>query len=225
MNKKTTFLGAVAALSGLLPISAHAALPGAELSLCWAIPFAGILLSIALGPLLFAHFWHKNYGKVALMWAVLAAVPLFMFFGTQTSVEALAHALIGDYVPFIIFVGSLYIVAGGIHLRGSFVGKPWLNTTFLLSGAILANLMGTTGAAMLLIRPLLNANRRRHYQMHTYIFFIFIVANIAGSLTPLGDPPLFLGFLRGVTFFWTAGHLWEVTGLARGTPSDHLLPS
>lgn len=78
---------------------------------------------------------------------------------------------------------------------------------------------------MLLIRPLLNANRRRHYQMHTYIFFIFIVANIAGSLTPLGDPPLFLGFLRGVTFFWTAGHLWEVTGLARGTHSDHLLPS
>lgn len=111
MNKKTTFLGAVAGLSGLLPISAHAALPGAELSLCWAIPFAGILLSIALGPLLFAHFWHKNYGKVALMWAVLAAVPLFMFFGTQTSIEALAHALIGDYVPFIIFVGSLYIVA------------------------------------------------------------------------------------------------------------------
>ena len=216
MNKKTTFLGAVAGLSGLLPISAHAALPGAELSLCWAIPFAGILLSIALGPLLFAHFWHKNYGKVALMWAVLAAVPLFMFFGTQTSIEALAHALIGDYVPFIIFVGSLYIVAGGIHLRGSFVGKPWLNTTFLLSGAILANLMGTTGAAMLLIRPLLSANRRRHYQMHTYIFFIFIVANIAGSLTPLGDPPLFLGFLRGVTFFWTAAHLWEVTGLAVG---------
>ena len=206
----------MAGLSGLLPISAHAALPGAELSLCWAIPFAGILLSIALGPLLFAHFWHKNYGKVALMWAVLAAVPLFMFFGTQTSIEALAHALIGDYVPFIIFVGSLYIVAGGIHLRGSFVGKPWLNTTFLLSGAILANLMGTTGAAMLLIRPLLSANRRRHYQMHTYIFFIFIVANIAGSLTPLGDPPLFLGFLRGVTFFWTAAHLWEVTGLAVG---------
>ena len=113
----------MAGLSGLLPISAHAALPGAELSLCWAIPFAGILLSIALGPLLFAHFWHKNYGKVALMWAVLAAVPLFMFFGTQTSIEALAHALIGDYVPFIIFVGSLYIVAGGIHLRGSFVGN------------------------------------------------------------------------------------------------------
>lgn len=216
MITKTKLLGALGAMGALLPFTANAALPGSELSLWWALPFAGILLCIALGPLLFAHFWHRNYGKVAVMWAILAAVPLFMFYGTQTSVEALAHALIGDYIPFIIFVGSLYIVAGGIHLKGSFVGKPWLNTAFLFSGAILANLMGTTGAAMLLIRPLLNANRRRHYQMHTYIFFIFIVANIAGSLTPLGDPPLFLGFLRGVTFFWTAQHLWEVTGLAVG---------
>ena len=211
-------IGAVlaAALGAFLPMTANAALPGSELSLCWAIPFAGILLSIALGPLLFAHFWHKNYGKIALGWAILSAVPLFVFYGSDTSIHALAHALLGDYVPFIIFVGSLYIVAGGIHLKGSFVGKPKLNTTFLLTGAVLANFMGTTGAAMLLIRPLLSANRMRRYQMHTYIFFIFIVANIAGSLTPLGDPPLFLGFLRGVTFFWTAQHLWEVTGLAVG---------
>lgn len=204
----------VLVFAALGPSCAFASLPGADLSLCWAIPFAGILLSIALGPLLFAHFWHKNYGKIALVWALLCAVPLFMFFDTTTSVQALAHALIGDYIPFIIFVGSLYIVAGGIHLRGSFVGKPGLNTFFLFIGAILANLMGTTGAAMLLIRPLLGANKMRRYQMHTYIFFIFIVANIAGSLTPLGDPPLFLGFLRGVSFFWTAAHLWEVTGIA-----------
>ena len=108
------------------------------------------------------------------------------------------------------------MVAGGIHLRGSFLGRPVLNTGFLLVGAVLANFMGTTGAAMLLIRPLIEANKKRHYQMHTYIFFIFIVANIAGSLTPLGDPPLFLGFLRGVTFFWTAEHLLLVTGLAVG---------
>ncbi|WP_300926163.1 sodium:proton antiporter, partial [Turicimonas muris] len=138
------------------------------------------------------------------------------FFDSTTSTQALAHALIGDYVPFIIFVGSLYVVAGGIHLRGSFLGRPVLNTGFLLVGAVLANFMGTTGAAMLLIRPLIEANKKRHYQMHTYIFFIFIVANIAGSLTPLGDPPLFLGFLRGVTFFWTAEHLLLVTGLAVG---------
>lgn len=214
MNKKKALL--LAGLLGFLPATALASLPGPELSLCWAIPFAGILLSIALCPLFVPHFWHKNYGKVALLWALLCAVPLFMSFDAHTSIEALAHALIGDYIPFIIFVGSLYIVAGGIHLKGSFLGKPALNTFFLFVGAILANFMGTTGAAMLLIRPLLGANKVRRYQMHTYIFFIFIVANIAGSLTPLGDPPLFLGFLRGVTFFWTAVHLWEVTGLAVG---------
>jgi Na+/H+ antiporter NhaD/arsenite permease-like protein len=201
-------------LIALLPSTAFASLPGAELSLLWAVPFAGILLSIALGPLLFAHFWHHNYGKVALMWAALCAIPLFIFFGAHTSTEALAHALLGDYVPFIIFVGALYTVAGGIHLKGSLVGKPALNTAILFVGAVLANLMGTTGAAMLLIRPLLEANKNRKRQMHSYIFFIFVVANIAGSLTPLGDPPLFLGFLRGVDFFWTASHLWEVTGLA-----------
>lgn len=205
---------AIAGLMALAPTSAFAALPGSELSLWWALPFAGILLSIALGPLLFAHFWHRNYGKIALMWALLCAVPLYFFFGAKTSTEAIAHALLGDYVPFIIFVGALYIVAGGIHLKGSLIGKPCINTGILLSGAVLANLMGTTGAAMLLIRPMIEANKYRRYQMHSYIFFIFIVANIAGSLTPLGDPPLFLGFLRGVTFFWTAAHLWEVTGLA-----------
>ncbi len=214
INKAKAF--AAAALLGLAPLSAHAALPASELSLWWAAPFAGILLSIALFPLLAPHFWHKNYGKVALVWALLCAVPLYVFFDPKTSTEALAHAMIGDYVPFIIFVGALYTVAGGIHLRGSFVGGPGLNTIFLAIGAVFANLMGTTGAAMLLIRPLIGANSKRHYQMHTYIFFIFIVANIAGSLTPLGDPPLFLGFLRGVTFFWTAAHLWEVTGLAVG---------
>ena len=199
-------------LLALLPTSAFAGLPGSELSLWWAVPFAGILLSIALGPLFFAHFWHKNYGKVALGWGLLCAIPLLLFIDTQASSEALAHAMIGDYVPFIIFVGSLYIVAGGIHLKGSLVGKPALNTVILFVGAILANLMGTTGAAMLLIRPLIEANKHRRYQIHSYIFFIFIVANIAGSLTPLGDPPLFLGFLRGVDFFWTARHLFCVTG-------------
>ncbi len=213
---KTKTLKAVLAATaiGMFPMAAHAELHGADLSLWWALPFAGILLSIALCPLFVPHFWHKNYGKVALLWALLCAVPLYVFFPARTSTEALAHALLGDYIPFIIFVGSLYIVAGGIHLKGTFVGKPGLNTLFLAIGACLANFMGTTGAAMLLIRPLIGANEKRHYQMHTYIFFIFIVANIAGSLTPLGDPPLFLGFLRGVTFFWTAAHLWEVTGLA-----------
>lgn len=208
-SKRAGILGVLA----LLPTSAFAALPGAELSLWWAVPFAGVLLSIALCPLFLTHFWHKHYGKVALGWGLLCAIPLLICFDLETSTHALAHALIGDYLPFIIFVGALYTVAGGIHLQGSLVGKPSLNTAILFVGAIFANFMGTTGAAMLLIRPLIEANRFRRYQMHSYIFFIFIVANIAGSLTPLGDPPLFLGFLRGVDFFWTATHLWEVTGL------------
>ncbi len=216
MNRRILKVLAAGGIIGMLPITAHASLPASELSLLWAVPFAGILLSIALGPLCFAHFWHNHYGKVAIFWALLCAIPMFFCFDSRTSIEAIAHAMIGDYFPFIIFVGSLYIVAGGIHLKGSFVGTPALNTFFLAIGAVLANFMGTTGAAMLLIRPLIGANRNRHFQMHTYIFFIFIVANIAGSLTPLGDPPLFLGFLRGVTFFWTAAHLWLVTGLAVG---------
>lgn len=199
-------LGACLAAS---PMIANAAgLNGAELSMLWAVPFAGILLSIALCPLLVPHFWHNHFGKVALVWALLCAVPLYAVYGGTVATGALAHAIIGDYIPFIIFVGALFVVAGGIHIRSSFEGTPLMNAAFLFVGAMLANVMGTTGAAMLIIRPLLEANKTRKYQMHTFIFFIFLVANIGGSLTPLGDPPLFLGFLRGVDFFWTTQHLF-----------------
>lgn len=197
-----------------LLLSAAAAAPaaaadfnGADLSLVWAVPFAGILLCIALCPLFAAHFWHNHFGKVAVFWALCTAVPLFAFFGSSVAVPQIAHAIVGDYIPFLLFVGSLFVVAGGIHLRGRLVGTPVINTAILLIGAFLANLMGTTGAAMLLIRPLIDANAGRKRTAHTFIFFIFIVANIGGCLTPLGDPPLFLGFLRGVHFFWTTSHL------------------
>ena len=200
---KNVILGMWAFLLTLvLPLPALAAgLNGAELSIGWVLPFAGILLCIAICPLAVPHFWHGNYGKVAVFWALATAVPLFVIYGDGVATGSVAHALIGDYIPFIIFVGSLYTVAGGIHIRSSFTGTPLTNTCFLALGAVLANIMGTTGAAMLLIRPLIAANERRRYVMHTFVFFIFIVANIAGSLTPLGDPPLFLGFLRGVDFF------------------------
>lgn len=180
---------------------------GAELSLLWAVPFAGILLSIALCPLFAAHFWHNHFGKVSLAWALCTAIPLFAVFGSSVAIPQIAHAIVGDYIPFLLFVGSLFVVAGGIHLRGRLVGTPVVNSCILLLGAFLANLMGTTGAAMLLIRPLIDANAGRKRTVHTFIFFIFIVANIGGCLTPLGDPPLFLGFLRGVHFFWTTEHL------------------
>ncbi len=199
-------MGALLAL-GALP--AHAAgLDGSALGLAWAVPFAGILLSIALMPLFLAHFWHENFGKVALFWALCCAVPLCVVIDLQTGIDAIIHVLLADYVPFIIFVGTLFIVAGGIHVKGSFVGRPIVNTCFLALGAVLANFMGTTGAAMLLIRPLISANAGRKRTIQTFVFFIFLVANVGGALTPLGDPPLFLGFLKGVSFFWTSIHVF-----------------
>lgn len=198
----------LAAMMTLLPgLASAAGLNGSELSLWWSVPFAGILLSIALCPLIVPHFWHKHFGKVAVFWALCTAVPLFVVYGGSIATTSVAHAVIGDYLPFIIFVGVLFVVAGGIHIRSSFLGTPLLNSVLLFIGAMLANVMGTTGAAMLLIRPLLEANKARKFRMHTFIFFIFLVANIGGSLTPLGDPPLFMGFLRGVDFFWTTEHL------------------
>ncbi len=192
-----------------MPMLAQAAsLDGSTLSMMWAVPFAGILLSIALFPLFAPHFWEHNFGKIALGWALLCIVPLYAVFGFDTATPAVAHAMIGDYVPFIIFVGTLFVVAGGIHIRASFIGTPMVNATILLVGAFIANLMGTTGAAMLLIRPLIKANIDRKFRTHTFIFFIFLVANVGGCLTPLGDPPLFLGFLRGVDFFWTVTNLF-----------------
>jgi len=199
---------AILALGALTAVPAHAAgIDGSSLGLTWAVPFAGILLSIALCPLFLPHFWHKNFGKVAVFWALCCAVPLCAVLGFSVGTDAIVHVLLADYVPFIIFVGSLFVVAGGIHVRGSFVGRPIVNVAFLGLGAVLANFMGTTGAAMLLIRPLIEANAGRTRKMQTFIFFIFLVANVGGALTPLGDPPLFLGFLKGVGFFWTAEHL------------------
>ena len=207
---------AIAVLTaGFVPTLVFASsINGAELSGAWAIPFAGILLSLALCPMIVPNFWHHHYGKVAVFWALACAIPMFCFFETSVATTGIAHALIGDYIPFLLFVGALYIIAGGIHIRSSFAGRPVFNAGFLTVGAVLANVMGTTGAAMLLVRPLIHANAGRKHRVHTFIFFVFIVANIGGCLTPLGDPPLFLGFLRGVEFFWTAQYLflpWTVT--------------
>ena len=205
---------AVAAASLLPAVAMAGGIDGAQLSVAWAVPFAGILLSIALFPLFAPHIWHHHFGKIAVFWALCCAVPMGVVYGLNTAFNEVVHILLVDYVPFIIFVGSLFIVAGGIHIRGSFVGRPIVNTAMLALGAVLANFMGTTGAAMLLIRPLIGANENRTRKVHTFIFFIFLVANVGGSLTPLGDPPLFLGFLKGVSFFWTAEHLllpWLVT--------------
>jgi len=173
-----------------------------ELPLWTGLPFAGLLLSIALFPLLAPHFWRHHFSKVTFAWALIFAVPFLIAYGNLAIYEIL-HIYLIDYIPFIILLWGLYTVSGGILLRGTLVGTPWLNLRLLLVGTILASWMGTTGASMLLIRPMLRANKHRNTKMHIIIFFIFLVSNIGGALTPLGDPPLFLGFLHGVPFFWT----------------------
>ena len=203
------------ALTALVPLSAQASgghdLNGAELSILWVVPFVCMLLSIAIGPLAVPHFWHHHFGKVAVFWGLAFLVPCAMVFGLQLAVYQFVHVLFMEYVPFIILLFALFTIAGGVRLKGQLVGTPAVNVGLLALGTILASWMGTTGAAMLLIRPLLRANEHRKYRMHIVIFFIFLVANIGGSLTPLGDPPLFLGYLKGVSFFWTTTNLFVKT--------------
>lgn len=182
-----------------------------RLSPLWGVPFAGILLSIALCPLLTPRFWHHHYGKIAAGWALAFMVPFALLHGLPNAGSELAHVLVGEYIPFVILLTALFSVAGGIYIRGNLHGNPALNTAILGTGAVLASLMGTTGASMLLIRPLIRANDNRKHVAHTVVFFIFIVSNAGGSLTPLGDPPLFLGFLQGVDFFWTVSHIFPET--------------
>ena len=175
---------------------------GPLLPLWSCIPFACMLLSIAFFPLVAPEFWHHHFGKISAFWATLMALP-FLFVYRGSALYEILHIILADYVPFIILLWSLYTVSGGILLRGTLRGTPIVNTGMLIIGTILASWMGTTGAAMLLIRPFLRANSYRKSRTFMVVFFIFLVANIGGSLTPLGDPPLFLGFLHGVSFFWT----------------------
>ena len=183
-------------------------------SLYWIIPFIGILLCIAIFPLINERFWHKNFGKISAFWALLFAIPFSLnLHGTKGFVFSdvlhnFSHAILLEYIPFIVLLFALFTISGGIVLRGNFVGTPGLNLLFLLIGTFLASWMGTTGAAMLLIRPLIRANQWRENKTHIIVFFIFLVANIGGSLTPLGDPPLFIGFLKGIEFFWTTQHMF-----------------
>ena len=178
-------------------------LEGGDLSILWVVPFVGILLSIAIFPLVASDFWHHNFGKISAFWATLFILPFMFSQGWQITLYEVLHVGLLEYIPFIILLLALFTISGGVQLTGSLVGTPIINTAIILVGTLLASWMGTTGAAMLLIRPLLRANKERKYKVHIVVFFIFLVANIGGSLTPLGDPPLFLGFLKGVDFFWT----------------------
>jgi Na+/H+ antiporter NhaD/arsenite permease-like protein len=166
----------------------------------WSVaPFLLMLLSIAVVPLAVPQWWDKNANKLLLSFGMSLPVLAIVI---PTGVHLLVESLF-DYFSFIVLLGSLFVISGGIYIKGEFAGTPLNNTLFLAVGALLSNLIGTTGASMLLIRPYLRANRKRQNRAHLAVFFIFIVSNIGGLLTPLGDPPLFLGFLRGVPFQWT----------------------
>ncbi|MFN0245001.1 MAG: sodium:proton antiporter [Planctomycetota bacterium] len=181
---------------------------GTALPLAAIVPFVALLACIALLPLVAPHWWEHNKNRALV--SALLAIPFAIYMGVAHG-EAGRHALVEavlDYVSFLALLGALYVVSGGIYVRGSLAGSPVSNTTMLAIGAVLANLIGTTGASVVLIRPLLRANRTRQRKQHLVLFFIFVVSNCGGMLTPLGDPPLYLGFLKGVPFEWTLG-LWK----------------
>ena len=196
---------------GALAAAGHLNIPGEQLPVYWAIPFVCMLLSIAVLPLALPHLWEKHFGKIAAFWGLAFLTPCLLVYGFNVALYEFLHIILLDYIPFLVLLFTLFTVAGGVRLTGSLVGTPGVNTGLLAVGTVLASCMGTTGAAMLLIRPLLRANAHRRFRAHSVVFFIFLVANIGGSLTPLGDPPLFLGFLKGVDFFWTTIHLLTKT--------------
>lgn len=207
MSGRPFRLAALAAPMLLAAGPALAAPAEAPLGLSWALPFAGLLLSIALGPLLAERFWHKRMGLIAGGWAAALLLPWGLAFGPLAAMGLTWHAVLLEYLPFVTLIFALFTVGGGIVVAGGPWGTPSGNTLLLAAGTGLASLMGTTGAAMVLIHPLLRANAHRSRKVHLVVFFILLVANVGGSLTPLGDPPLFLGFLKGVPFFWPAANL------------------
>jgi Na+/H+ antiporter NhaD/arsenite permease-like protein len=189
-------------------------LNGAGLSPFWALPFLGIILSIALMPNLLPNFWKNHFGKVSYFWIIIVLVGIAVSEGIGVSAHSLLSVMFDQFLPFIALLIALYTITGSIRLRGQIVGTPVVNVAILFIGAILSSWLGTTGAAVLLIRPLINANSWRTYKIHTLIFFIFIVGNIGGTLTPVGNPPLLMGFISKVPFFWPTAKLLAPTMLA-----------
>ena len=171
-----------------------------EISIFGLLPFILMLLSIAIFPLFWNHFWEKNRNKLYV--AIILSIPAIIYLLVNGFSHQLIHTMVFDYVPFLILLGALFTITGGIFLTGDIEAKPSINTLFLGIGAVLASIMGTTGAAMLLIRPIIQTNKERTFKVHTILFFIGIVANCGGLLTPLGDPPLFMMYLRGASFTW-----------------------
>lgn len=188
------------------PCSAANAIP----TLSTAIPFLGVLLSIAFCPLLTPSLWHKHDNLILISWTFLSMWLCYITIGGFSTGHLVSSVLIKEYIPFIILIGTLYIISGGISIHIHREGTTYINVFIFIIGEIFSNFIGTTGTSMLLLRPMLEVNKHRKHQVHTVIFFIFLVSNIGGCLLPFGDPPLFLGYLKGVNFFWTAQHMFPL---------------
>ena len=180
-------------------------------SLAWGLPFLGLLLTLAVAPLTVPRSWHAHYGKFVAAWAFAFVVPDVFVEGFGASFTRLLDMALNTYVPFVLLLGALFVITGGLRIRGAPHGSPGVNTALLALSTLASSLIGTPGASLLMLRPLVRANRNRTHAAHVYVFFIFLACNIGGALTPLGNPPLFLGYLRGVAFFWPVQHLWAPT--------------
>jgi Na+/H+ antiporter NhaD/arsenite permease-like protein len=194
-------LGIIGLIQG--NVASAEAIESGDIPLWLCIPFAGMLLSIAIFPLVNGELWEKLKPYAVAFWSILFLIPFAIKFGSSTALEQLLDSIIGDYLTFIVLLFGLFCVAGNITLKGDLVGSPKLNIVLLLIGTLLSSWIGTTGASMVMIRPLIRANRWRSRRVHIIVFFIFLVSNIGGCLTPVGDPPLLMGFTRGVPFFWS----------------------
>lgn len=172
-----------------------------------AIPFAGLLASMAVFPILAPRFWHRRMGVVALLWSMALLAGQAHALGVGAAAVAVWHAMVNDYLPFVTLLLALYTAGGGVLLRGGLTGTPLGNTAMLAIGMVMGVVMGTTGASMVMIHPLLRANAHRQRKVHLVLFLIILVGNASGALTPLGNPPLYIGLLHGVPFFWPARHL------------------
>lgn len=176
---------------------------GGHLPLIFCLPFAGMLLSVAIIPLINGEFWEKYRPAFVAGWSLLFLVPFAIAYGVPSAMEHFLEVIIGDYLTFIVLLFGLFCVSGNITIKGSLEGTPKLNVLLLLIGAILSSWIGTTGASMIMVRPLIRANKWRARKVQVMVFFIFLVSNAGGCLTPVGDPPLLMGFMRGVDFFWS----------------------
>jgi Na+/H+ antiporter NhaD/arsenite permease-like protein len=190
------------ALASLCGTANAAVIEAVSPGLAWGVPFAGLLLSIALFPLVAPRFWHRRMGLVAGGWILVLIGPLAVMHGTAGAAQEVWHAILIEYLPFVALLLALFTAGGGILLEGGPWGTPGGNTLLLAIGTVLAGVMGTTGVSMVLIHPLLRANAHRRRRVHLVVFFILLCANAGGATSPLGDPPLYIGFLRGVPFFW-----------------------